>query len=1125
MGKYSYELEQEKIYVKRILKLFYNDVPSFTKEITTDVQFLERYRIKEFFLKIINGFNSELHLPHAKKLFFNYLEEWNKNNPDKIIDQSELVNKFYFLHSKYFGIINPYLLRTPTKANNILEFFKSINNNHLYYPFFYGNHIIESFNDMGYEASFTLQNLLGDDEDLYDAIFHNYKGMKGLFNEALTEYLMAISYSDWEINIDKYFALVMSLSYMELNPSHVIDSIGVFKKDKLKNHAISILKQNNEILFFENSNNLRRLQYAPHQIEGIDISNPPVGSSLVPFVEDETHDNNIFNHIKSILGRIDNSYEISNLFHDLFKDVEFILWIFGKEFTSTEWQDILDSCDSIYYRYEFLNIISQKKDTLVELNTLSFFPYIILNLLNSSTNNNLFKDSSLDIIQINSRVLKYIVDSVVEIKEAELNVIIDLYLSLPQSPSLVSYDYQYQTKKNLRDHIIGIFSKNKSRTLFDILFSKVNEQLKSHNNFSIFDIFIDYWEYSIDLKTIIVDHYFKLLDEQIFSYHYYDLNGKENLFKAISFLNQSELKDFLNKYDFISYFDKATEETTDLYYYGSKLRFHLGVLTEYSINHTENKSDIPDHVLNCYKHIIKNKSVDVNPLLWDKIVSDTFLFNTNFNESQLLSIIIIDLLKNKEANFVTEFFNEIKEYLAFTELVFYQKAFKDNSEIKNFNLNLAFPDDLKNTGLGLAEREAHLLLKFDFPEKAVKYVEYIESLGKKYLSNEMVEIKFRSFLLLKEYEKAEDTLNAIMTNKDNLLGLLYYFKDDFRSSVECFERYKRNVPHMGKYDIINFSAALIQNNQHPDAIKLLEESRDKFQNEYLFFLNLGIAYKNIDRIKSLNNFLTAKEIAVDVTDAKFILYESLIALIPEFAKINNEFSDHPSASSELINKFYMNSIETIRKTFPYKINDTEKLIVKEIFYAIEQKRLGSYRLGNYSENEMSDELKYVIQSSLKHKNIIVEREAPAGYSLIKSGEIDFYLYSSDTTILFAVGENKEWSKSKYEKQLKQLLGYAKANRGFCFTIIFNKSEKLSTILEQRENILTNFKLVEDGQIYFEITDKIYDVSFLIDGIKDVILTFHKNPEDGSTLRIYHFIIDANEQERKVAAIQARPKHK
>lgn len=1120
---FTYELEQERIYVKKILKLFSNDVPSFAKEVTADVEFLEKNRIKEFFLKIITRFNPDLHLPHSKNLLFNYLEEWNEKYSSRRIDQSELVNNFYLLQSKYFGIINPYLLRTPAKANNILEFIESINKKNIYYPFFYGDHISDSFNEMNYEDSFTLQDMFGEDEDLYDAIFHNYKGMKELFNEALTEHLIAISYSDWEINIDKYFALVMSLSYMELNPSHVIDSVGVFKKTKLKNHAINILKQNNEILFFENSNHLQRLLYAPHQIKGIDISNPPVGSSLVPFSENETYENNIFDYIKSIVGWINNSYEISNLFHDLFKDVEFILWIFGKEFSNSEWQDILDSCDSIYYRYEYLNTITQKKDKLVELNTLEFFPHIILDLLNSSTNINHFKDSSLDIIQINSRVVKYFVDSIIEIKDAELNVIIDLYISLPPSPSLFSYDYQYQTKKNLRDHIIDIFSKYKSKTLFDILFLKVNEQINTSNSFSIFDIFIDYWEYSTELKNIIIDYYYKLLDEQIFSYHYYDLNGKENLFKAISFLNQSELKDFLNKYDFISYFNEATEETADLYYYGSKLRFHLGILTEYSINHSEDKSDISDYVLNSYKNIIKNKSKDINPLLWDKIVSDTFLFNTNFNESQLLSIKIIELLRNRNADFITKYFNEINEHFSFTELAFYQKSFKDNREIKNFDLYKASPPNLANTGLGWAQREAYLLLKLNFPIEAIKYVEYIESLGEKYYSNEMKEIKFRALLLIKNFIDAEKTLKTVQMPKDHLWGLYYYFQNKYSDSVLSFEKYKNSIVIMDKYEVVNYSAALIQNNQPQDAISLLEKYKEKYPTEYFVYLNLGIAYKQIDRIKSLNNFLAANELAVNVTDAKFLLYESLIDLIPEFAKINNEFSEYPSTSSELINKFYTYSTKTIRETFPYNITDNEKLIVKEIFYAIEQKRLGSYRLSKYSENEMSDELKNVLQASLKHNGIIIEREAPAGYSLKNSGEIDFFVYSSNTSNIYAVGENKEWTPQKFQNQLKQLLGYAKANRGFCFTIIFDKTTKLATVLEERLKILTNFKVEDNGINYFELTDPIYEVHNFIDNVKDVLLTFHQNPEDGTPLRIYHFIIDANEQERKIAALQARSK--
>lgn len=1119
MKRNHYELEQDKFYIKRILKFFEHDFNPPKEENKTDVEFLEKYKVKELFLKIISRFDPELHSPHRKKLLFQSIDKWNENNTTEKIELKDLTDKYYIIQSEHFAILNPYLLRRTDIPNLIYKFYESLDKKAIiYYPFFYGNHIEEAIKEMYYGDNFNIKDLMNDEGDLFDAIFHNYKGMGKLFKETLLGFLIGISYSEWKENINKYFSLLVALSSMELNLATAINSIGSYKRDQLKRYAFKVLKDKNEILEFEKTNFLQRLLYAPYEITGIDIYKPPEGSSLVPFIEETVEEKNLFKKIESIEDWVYNSYENRNLFQNIFQDVEFILWNF--EFALAEWEEILKSCNSNYYKMELFNTLSLKKDKWTEYNNLILFPYIIHQLFNSSTNINLIKENELDLIEIKFKIAKYFIDSIAESKEENLIILLDLFLLLPASQSKFEYDYQYEVKKKLRDYIIEIFSGIKSKIVFNLVLDKINYQLDTIRDFSAFDIFSGYWEYSGELKNIIINHYHKILDEKIFTDHYYDIDGKENLFKAISELNKDELKAIIDKYDFITFYEKEAEKSESVYIEGAKLRFHLGILIEYALNNEKHRNEISEYIFKTYKSIIKIESEVFEPLNWDEIVYDTFSFNRNFNENQLLSIILIDLLSLKDRDFITKFFNEIKDYLSFTELSFYQRKFPNIIEIKDFNLSSSFPKDLTFTGLGQAQVEAYLLLKNNLPDKAIKYVDYIESLGGEYSSKEIKEIKFRAFLLMNNYDNAEITLRTIPGVIDNLFGLFYYFKKDYANSVKSFEKYKRLHRFLTKEDTINFSAALILNNQPEDAIKLLVDIKEENPDEYFLFYNLGIAYKEIDKYQSLVYLNYAKKIKPDLTGAKLEFYNSLNNLIPDFVKVLEELSSEPDFINKLMTEFNAQSSDVLKITAQLNIDNTEKRIVTEIYSALEERAFDPIRLETTKETELSNDIKGLLKASLKDENIIIEREAPGGRSKKTVGEIDLFIYRHPDEII-AVGENKEWSPEKFQDQLKQLLGYIRENRGFAFTIIFNKKVRLETVRKERGKILKEFFVEIDGEKYFNIIRPIYDASIYVNKVKDVLLTVHKDGE--STLRIYHFIINAYDKEKKEAAKQARNK--
>ncbi|MGE7762282.1 hypothetical protein [Peribacillus sp. NPDC097895] len=200
--------------------------------------------------------------------------------------------------------------------------------------------------------------------------------------------------------------------------------------------------------------------------------------------------------------------------------------------------------------------------------------------------------------------------------------------------------------------------------------------------------------------------------------------------------------------------------------------------------------------------------------------------------------------------------------------------------------------------------------------------------------------------------------------------------------------------------------------------------------------------------------------------------------------------------------------------------DEEELILHLIHSAIQRKQLNVRRLLKTSETELSDDIADYMSAKLNELNINVDREKPAGFALKNVGELDFFIHRTTRGKYekIAIGENKEWG--TYKAQFKQLIGYMDRDIKFGFTIIFNKTVRLKTVLESRKKILEEFSIEIDGNTFFQV-NRMEEMK----GLKDVVITYHKNPEDESEFKVYHFIINAFLPERIEVAQQARRKRK
>ncbi|MGD8191849.1 hypothetical protein ACQCN2_17930 [Brevibacillus ginsengisoli] len=242
------------------------------------------------------------------------------------------------------------------------------------------------------------------------------------------------------------------------------------------------------------------------------------------------------------------------------------------------------------------------------------------------------------------------------------------------------------------------------------------------------------------------------------------------------------------------------------------------------------------------------------------------------------------------------------------------------------------------------------------------------------------------------------------------------------------------------------------------------------------------------------------------------IYRKSPEFVQEFLHIN--LDNYTDLMPNDIREDYISSKKTLNNQ---EISD-EQLIVSLLHSATKRLQHNPIKLMRTSETELSDYICNFLWMNLEERGLHISREMPGGFAKKVIGEIDFFIYRNDKSLYnpIAVGENKEWG--NFTDQLKQLLGYMTENVSFGFTIIFNKSVTLSTVLKNRIKQLEDFYIEVNGIKYFE-TLSVNPV----EGMKYVLVTEHKNPEDSDTFRMYHLIVNANLNVREEAARQARMK--
>lgn len=166
-----------------------------------------------------------------------------------------------------------------------------------------------------------------------------------------------------------------------------------------------------------------------------------------------------------------------------------------------------------------------------------------------------------------------------------------------------------------------------------------------------------------------------------------------------------------------------------------------------------------------------------------------------------------------------------------------------------------------------------------------------------------------------------------------------------------------------------------------------------------------------------------------------------------------------------------------------------------------------------SEAVLTADLQDIIEDTLaRNYGVFIAREFTLGRAAKNIGETDLYFYMKNrgNNVDVAVLENKNIE--NFTDQYFQLMGYLNPNFKFGITVSINRKY---TIAESEEKIVEALKNISDE---FKVTNICKPESG-----EHYIVSEHIVPETMEKMRVYHFILNLNDESRVKAAQRARKK--
>ncbi|SDJ86532.1 tetratricopeptide repeat protein [Natronincola ferrireducens] len=1131
----DYLLSQKKGFYQKLLRTFdYENKYQACEGADYDsLKFIDKYRIIDFFTSLLDSFSVENDLSNSINLLDMKLKEWNEKNPTRQIDKTHLLKKYYVLIEDRWAIVNPEVTGRGTSQYTIdrdyVDFVILFSKTTFFYPLFeeYRWKAILEDHNKKYSLEFTKDILLDGKKNIHSMIFHNHKGFRDAFLEALKRKINHESYSAWSQNIEYYFSLLMEIAHSEVSIHNIIQSMDKNKQKILATLAFNKLKEQSKQHRIGDLNFLSRLKYVPYELEGENITSPVKNSRLVAYKSNYYDNLNIFDRLDKV-NRCFGNFEFNHYYSKLIKEISFIFRYLRNLFTVEQWEEIMETNSNIYLYY-FSTYVLDRKDKLLQFKSIHIAPLIIDQMLiieephYERNKNHLFtEDFKVELIQF---YLEYIRGN----NSAHFSFLMDFYFDLSRQQGMNNKDTTLV--KKIKDKVVTELGKYVDQDNYRNILLEALNTFPVKDNFYLFDI-LSYCNGSNNelrdrMVDLIIQRYLEILSTDDFYSNYYDFKGINNLLAAIDTIRANEDN---SKGIFIDWAKRlravGEEDKIDWHQYflvAKKLRFHLGVLCKFIVICGWH-DNIGNYILDTFKQLKKIKIQEASPLSWEEILYDTIRIPANdiLRNEEILTFHIVKLLEAKDSLYVKNYVEEIVNYLNYFEAI----LFKDLIYIKKD------PDkNLEAISLGMAIKSAYFLLNNENPIEALHYVNFIEDnlSGKITYFHEhdyLNLLKYYCFINIKDYDKAMEAANKIQDKSKSIpkIATVQYFKKNYSLAKQLFEKHLEDYkPEIET--IVNYSAVLISMDMNKEAIEWCEQYINEYKEDYLLNANLACAYGNIDNVKSLYYFNEAKNKNPEYKPAIYGTVDNINRIVGELPEVIDSL-DEFDKKGNLAKTFTENSQKTIRLLNKVAISDDEVRILKHINKAIQLISERPINIEKLSENELSDMIRDCLKMALDCYGYEVVREAPQGYAASKPGELDFFIYKSGENYRnIATGENKLWSQDKFKRQMGQLFGYLREYGGFGFTIIFNKETQLEKVLREREIILNNYYFENDkGEKIFDKIGAIVDMGCYSKEISGVLLTLHKNPEvEDSYVRIYHYIVNTSRQDRKHLAKQVRKK--
>lgn len=1107
----TWDKQEKKRALRDKLKLFHESQYGNVKTLNQEEKgFVDQYRIREFFLTLLRNFNPEIHTAHCQQKVQDLIKKWNENNSTNQTTLEHLELEYFLICNRNRIVINPFLMQREMPDTGIYMLIREIQKLQFFYPLFsreYFEELLSSHNET-FQTHLTSDLLLGSESSLYETIFHNYLGQKSAFNEALIIFFCFISFEDMAQNADKYGQLMLELFKAEVDVRPCFKSMDNNKKALVSGYIIQELRGNQDFSKIDDLNYINRLRYIQYQIQGMDVTNPTEDSNVFAYNAQQYNNNDVFGQLHSIEHFY---HEVERVFAKLAPEVSFALYYLDQDITPEIWGQILDDCNAFYYKYSIYHHLSfmPVSSSILDFKFLHIAPWILILLSGLRPPRMVENLESVGYVKISEDLFNHYIDNIDDGSATYKEILFELYFHLPTDENLFGKMANIREQRQILITKLLEIIKRPGQELSPTCLDRFKSR-RVKEDFGVFDLLTQAGNYA----EFIIEEYLTLIQTDFYQ-NYYSLNGKENLFIAFSQLDGEKIKRlFINLQNYLTVSSKEKG-----YSKGRSLRFHLGILSLYLLQNQTcpNFDSIANYVLTTFQEAKKMVAEKSEFFSWFDISFDTFNIRRDVYDKQaLLTYCICKVLERGDIEFKRTYFNDIKSNLSLVEVVLFNKEAKIDSIIIEEFLG---EDILDNAGH--LQKDAFILIRTGYPEYGLKFIEAIKQRGKTY-DDIAKNLEFEALVNLKRFSDARCLLSQFQDKHRNYSkeGLLLYFEEKYYEAEMVFgEFFKNQQPSV--FDVVNYSAVLLRNEKHTEARILLEQYQDQYDNDPLLFLNLGIAYLPEDKFKSLFYLSMAKKLKPSDENITLSLLANLKDLIPAFDQFFEEYDFNPAINE--FSKEYIEVVQTsLTKTAALQISELEAAIVKEIYEAIEERQNDPKRLSEQSETELSDDIKGIVGAVFKRDGIIVEREHPGGRAIQNIGEIDLFIYRHESQEILAVGENKLWGPDNFNKQIKQLLGYMQPDKGFGFTIIFNKNTHLKTVVEGREEILKNFSVEKEGNKCFEVKGPIFVVENWIPGIKDVLITHHENPEKrDSRLRLYHFIANCKNEERVEAARQAR----